>query len=84
MAFSYLFLSLSFATLAPNENAQAIVDRGDCGKPGLRIVHASAFNGEGSIPIDPGDIGEIKAAFGRALFRFSSSRSSFTLIYIHT
>jgi len=57
----------SLATLTPSENAQAIVDRGHCDKPGLRIVHASIFNGEGSIPIDPGDIREIKAAFGKSL-----------------
>jgi hypothetical protein len=84
MAFSYLFLSLSFATLAPSENTQANVDRSDCDKPGLRIVHASVFNGEGSIPIDPGDIREIKAAFDKSLVRFLSSHSSFTVIYIHT
>jgi hypothetical protein len=67
MAFSYLFLSLSFATLAPSENAQAIVDRGHCDKPGLPIVRASVFNGEGSIPIDPGDIRKIKVAFRKSL-----------------
>jgi hypothetical protein len=67
MAFSYLLLSLLFATLAPSENAQAIVDRGHCDEPGLRLVHASVFNGEGGIPIDLGDIREIKAAFGKSL-----------------
>jgi hypothetical protein len=57
----------SLATLTPSENTQAIVDRGHCDKPGLRIVHASVFNGEGSIPIDPGYIREIKPAFGKGL-----------------
>ena len=57
----------SLATLAPSENAQPIVDRGHGDKPGLRIVQASVFNGEGSSPIDPGDICEIKAAFGKSV-----------------
>jgi hypothetical protein len=56
----------SLATLTPSENAQAIVDRGHCDKPGLRIVQPSVFDGEGSIPIDPGDIREIKATFGES------------------
>jgi hypothetical protein len=57
----------SLAALTPGENAQAIVDRGHRDKPGLRMVRASVFNGEGSIPIDPGDIREIKATFGKSL-----------------
>jgi hypothetical protein len=55
------------AALTPSENAQAIIDRGHCDKSTFRIVHASVFNGEGSIPIDPGDIRKIKAAFGKSL-----------------
>jgi hypothetical protein len=61
------FAKADHATLTPSENAQAIVDRGHRDKPGLRIVHASVLNGEGSIPIDPGDIREIKATFGKSL-----------------
>ena len=57
----------SLAALTPSENAQAIVDRGHCDKPRLGIVRAGVFNGEGSIPIDPGDIRKIKAAFGKSL-----------------
>jgi hypothetical protein len=57
----------SLAALTPGENAQAIVDRGHCAKPGLRIVHASVFNGEGFIPVHPGDISETKAAFDKSL-----------------
>jgi hypothetical protein len=53
--------------LTPSENALTIVDRGHCDKPGLRIVRASVFNGKCSIPIDPGDIREIKAASGKSL-----------------
>jgi hypothetical protein len=34
MAFSYLSSSLLFATLAPSENAQAIVDPRHCDEPG--------------------------------------------------
>jgi hypothetical protein len=56
----------SLAALTPSENAQAIVDRRHCDEPGLRIVRASVFNGEGRIPIDPGDIREIKPAFGKS------------------
>ena len=43
------------------------MDLRHCDKPGLRIVRASVFKGEGRIPIDPGDIREIKAAFGKSL-----------------
>jgi hypothetical protein len=57
----------SLATPTPSENAQAIVDRGHCDKPGFRVVHASVLNGEGSLPIDAGDIREIKTAFGKSL-----------------
>ena len=74
----------SLATLTPSENAQAIVNRGHSDKPGLRIVRASIFNGEGSIPIDPGDIREIKPAFDKSLVSLPVIHSSFTGIYIHT
>jgi hypothetical protein len=57
----------SLATPTPSENAQAIVDRGHCDKPGLRIVDASVLNGERGVPIDPGDIREIKPAFAKSL-----------------
>jgi hypothetical protein len=55
------------AALTPSENAQAIVDLRHCDKPGLRIVRAIVFKSEGRIPIDPGDIREIKAAFCKSL-----------------
>jgi|ERR1700678_4143948 hypothetical protein len=57
----------SLAALTPSENAQAIVNPRHRDKSGLRIVRASVFKGEGRIPIDPGDIREIKAAFGKSL-----------------
>jgi hypothetical protein len=56
----------SLATPTPSKNAQAIADRSHCDKPGLRIGHASVFNGKGGIPIDPGDTREIKASFGKS------------------
>jgi hypothetical protein len=74
----------SLAALTPSENAQAIVDRGHCDKPGLRVVRAGVFNGEGSSPIHPGDIREIKAAFGKSLASLVIIPFSFTGIYIHT
>jgi hypothetical protein len=57
----------SLAAPTPGENAQAVIDRGNRDKPGLCIVHASVFNGEGRIPIDPGDVRKIKATFGKSL-----------------
>jgi len=57
----------SLAAPTPGENAKAMVDRGRCDKPCLRIIHASVFNGEGNIPIDRGDIGEIKASLSKSL-----------------
>jgi hypothetical protein len=57
----------NLAAPTPSENAQAIVDRSRCDKSGLRIVHTHVFNGEGGIPVDPGDIRGIKATFGKSL-----------------